>query len=87
MTTYIAKSASNSKIKLKVSHTKNEIPNPKQRHFVEIQAAIVRLKIPNLKFQITNKSQIPNSNVRNESPFKFLLFVLVIWLLEFGACL
>jgi len=46
-----------------------------------------KTKIPNPKHQIPNKFQVPNSNVINESPFKFLLFVLVIWSLNIGACL
>jgi hypothetical protein len=44
-------------------------------------------KIPSTKHQIPNKFQVPNSNVPNESHFKHLFFVWVIWLLEFGACL
>jgi hypothetical protein len=48
---------------------------------------IGRNKIPNLKFQIPNKLQVPNSNFQNESHFNCLLFVLVIGSLDFGAYL
>jgi hypothetical protein len=46
-----------------------------------------KTKIPNHKFQIPNKFQVPNSNVRNKNPFKFLLFVWIIWSLDFDTCL
>jgi hypothetical protein len=49
--------------------------------------AIVGNKNPNHKYQIPNKFQFPNSNVQNESPLMQFVFVWVIWLLEFGACL
>jgi hypothetical protein len=44
-------------------------------------------KIPNHKFQITNKFQVPNSNVQNKGTFAFSFFVWVIGLLGFVICL
>jgi hypothetical protein len=44
-------------------------------------------QIPSAKQQIPNNFQVPNPNDPNESPFQFLLLVLVIGSLVFAAYL